>query len=116
MFISVEDISTKLSDLTSCSDDLLRRYEILNSDLTVSKNCNRLLTEKFFQLERNVVSNIQYHLRESLEINPVPASISDDFLENSVCSPVNPLRKSNVILPSYFGNLRKLLSANVDVT
>ena len=30
--------------------------------------------------------------------------------------PVNTLRKSNVILWSYFGNLRKLLSANVDVT
>ena len=30
--------------------------------------------------------------------------------------PANKLRKSNVILGLYFGNLRKLLSANVDVT
>ena len=36
-------------------------------------------------MERNAVSNAQYHRRESLEINPVPASISDDVLENSVC-------------------------------
>ena len=43
--ISVEDISSKLSDLTSRYDDFLRQYEILNSELTVSKNCNRLLTE-----------------------------------------------------------------------
>ena len=43
--ISVEDISSKLSDLTSHYDDFLRQYEILNSELTVSKNCNRLLTE-----------------------------------------------------------------------
>ena len=28
----------------------------------------------------------------------------------------NILRKSNVIIRLYFGNLRKLLSANVDVT
>ena len=28
----------------------------------------------------------------------------------------NKLRKSNVILRFYFGNLRKLLSANVDGT
>ena len=44
--ISVEDISSKLSDLTSCFDDFLRRYEILNSELTVNKNCNSLLTER----------------------------------------------------------------------
>ena len=30
--------------------------------------------------------------------------------------PANTLRKSIVILQLYFGNLRKLLSANVDVT
>ena len=82
--ISVEDISSKLSDLTSLFDDFLRRYEIFNSELTVRKNFNRLLTERIVQLERNAVSNAQYHRHESLEINPVPASIGDDDLENSV--------------------------------
>ena len=43
---SVENISSKLIDLTSRSDDFLRRYEILNSELTVSKNCNSLLNWK----------------------------------------------------------------------
>ena len=33
--ISAEDISSKLSDLTSRFDDLLRLYEILNSELSV---------------------------------------------------------------------------------
>ena len=84
--INVEDIYSKLSDLTSRFDDFLRRYEILNSELTVSKNCNRLLTERIVQLERNAVSNAQYHRRESLEINPVPASIGHDVFENNVCS------------------------------
>ena len=77
--------SLKLSDLASRFDDLLRQYKILNSELSVSKNCNRLQTERFVNLERNAVSNAQYHRRESLEINPVPASIGDDVLENSVC-------------------------------
>ena len=36
--ISVEDLSSKLSDLTSRFNDFLRRYEILSSELTVSKN------------------------------------------------------------------------------
>ena len=33
--ISAKDISSKLSDLTSRFDDLLRLYEILNSELSV---------------------------------------------------------------------------------
>ena len=70
---------------TSRFDDFLRRYEVLSSELTISKNCNRLLGERIVQLERNAVNNAQYHRRESLEINPVPASIGDDVLESSVC-------------------------------
>ena len=34
----------------------------------------------------------------------------------SYTNPANTLRKPKVILPLYFGNLRKLLSAKVDVT
>ena len=83
--ISVEDISSKLSDLTSRFDDFLRRYEILSSELTVSKNCNPFLNEKIVQLERNAINSAQYHHCESLEINPVPATIGDDVLESSIC-------------------------------
>ena len=35
-------------------------------------------------MERNVFNNARYHRRELLEINPVPISDSDDFLESSV--------------------------------
>ena len=83
--ISVEDISSKLSDLTSRFNDLLRQYEILSSELTVSKNCNCLLSERIVQLERNAVNNAQYYLHESLEINSVSASIGDDVLGSSIC-------------------------------
>ena len=50
--ISVEDISSKLPDLSSRFDDFLRRYQILCSELTVSRNCDRLLNERVVQLER----------------------------------------------------------------
>ena len=83
--ISVEGISSKLSDLASRFDGFLRRYEVLSSELTISKNCNRLLSERIVQLERNAVNIAQYPQQESLEINPVPASIGDDVLESSVC-------------------------------
>ena len=54
---SAEDISFKLSDLTSHIDDFLRRYEIPFSELSVTKNCNYLLNERIVQLERNAVNN-----------------------------------------------------------
>ena len=44
--LSVEDISSKLANLTTRSDDFSRRFEILSSELAVSKNCNRYLSER----------------------------------------------------------------------
>ena len=49
--VSVEDIPSKLSDLTSCFDDFLIRHEILSSKLTVIKNCKCLLSERIVQLQ-----------------------------------------------------------------
>ena len=67
--ISVENISSKLSDLTSRFDDSLRQYENLNSELAVSKNCNHLLTERIVQLERNAVSNIIANIINIIAVN-----------------------------------------------
>ena len=83
--ITVDDISSKLSDLSNRFDDFLRRFEVVSSDLAIARNCNKLLTERVVQLERNAVTNAQYHRRESVEVNPVPPSISDEELEVSIC-------------------------------
>ena len=58
---------------------------MVNSNLLVSKRYKELLLERIAQLERNNLSNAQYHRIETLEINPVPSGISDDVLEQSVC-------------------------------
>ena len=55
--ITVEDITSKLSDLSNRFDDFLRRFEVFSSDLAITRNCNRLLTERFLQLKRNSVTN-----------------------------------------------------------
>ena len=86
--MSIDDISSKLANLilkSSRFDDFTRRFEILSSELAFSKNCNRLLSKRIIQLERNAVSNIQYHLGESIEVNPAPASISNEELEENIC-------------------------------
>ena len=59
--MSIEDISSKLVNLTTRFDEFTRRFEILSSELAVSKNCNRLLSERIIQLERKAVSNTQHH-------------------------------------------------------
>ena len=85
--MSIEDISSKVANLTTRFDDFSRRFEILSSELAVSKNCNRLLSERIIQLEleRNAVNNAQYHRHESIEVSPVPASIDNEGLEDSIC-------------------------------
>ena len=64
--ITVNELTSKISDLKSRFDDFLRRFEVVSSDLAIKRNCNRLLTEIVVQLERNVVTNAQYHRRESV--------------------------------------------------
>ena len=50
----------------------LGRLEVVSSGLAITRNCNRLLTKRVVQLERNAVTNAQYHWQELVEVNPVP--------------------------------------------
>ena len=61
--MSIEDISSKLANLTTRFDHFSRRFQILSSGLDVLKNCNRLLSERIIQPERNAINNAQYHRR-----------------------------------------------------
>ena len=38
--LSIEDISSKLANLTTRLDDFSGRFEILSTEIAVSKNCN----------------------------------------------------------------------------
>ena len=58
---------------------------MVNSNLSITRNCNDLLLERITQLERNNINNAQNDRRVTLEINPVPCDITDDVLEQSVC-------------------------------
>ena len=55
--ITVDDISSKLSDLSNRFDDFLRRFEVVSSDLAIRSN--RLLTERVVQLQKNAVTKAQ---------------------------------------------------------
>lgn len=86
--ITVDDISAKLSELSNRFDNLLRRFEVLSSDLAITKKLQQIrenypiiqisgylrvtelserviqLAERVIQLESNAVTNAQYHRQE----------------------------------------------------
>ena len=97
--MSTEDIFSKLTNLTTQFDDFSRRFEILSSELAVSKTCKHHLSEEIIQLEINTVNNAQYHRRESTEVSPFPASISDEELEDTICKALS--LTSHELIPDY---------------
>ena len=78
-------INVKFSELNDRFNDFEAKYEMVNSNLLITRRCNDLLVERITQLERNNLNNAQYTRKEILEINPVPSDIADDVLEQSVC-------------------------------
>ena len=62
--VKLSDITDRLKELTDKFDNFSKKYEELKSDLVVTKKCNSLLYSRIVQLEKNAVSNAQYHRRE----------------------------------------------------
>ena len=79
------DINVKYSELNDRFNDFEAIYEMVNSNLLITRHCNDLLVGRITQLEHNNLNNAQHTRRETLEINPVSSDIADDVLEQSVC-------------------------------
>ena len=72
LLLSFSDIMDQLNVLNSRFQDFVKKYDKINSELLISKNCNSLLLKRVTDLERNALNNAQYIRRETIEINPVP--------------------------------------------
>ena len=81
----VKDINAKLTDLSDRFNEFTSKYDKVYSELQQCKSYNSRLLTRIIQLERNAVTNSQYSRRETIELNPVPAEIHEDVLENSIC-------------------------------
>ena len=81
----VNDINAKLTDLSDRFNEFTSKYGKVYSELQQCKSYSSHLLTKIFQLERNAVTNSQYSRREAIELNPVPAKIHEDVLEDSIC-------------------------------
>ena len=107
---SIEEISSKLANLTPRFYYFCRRFEILSSELAVSKNCSRLLSERIIQLERNAAKNAQYHRHELL--NSVPSKISDKELEGNICKALS--LTGHVVIPYDLQACHRLKKGDYD--
>ena len=63
------NINVKFSELNDCFNDFKAKYEMVNSNLSITRRCNDLLLGRITQLECNNLNNTQYTRRETLEIN-----------------------------------------------
>ena len=88
------DINAKFSELNDHFNDFQAKYEIVNSNLSISRCCNDLLIDRITQLECLNLNNTQYNRRETLEINLVPSHIASDVLEQSRCQVLSLTRIS----------------------
>ena len=59
-------------------------FEKLQSELTVAKQENSVLSERLVSMERQFWANAQYSRRECLDLVGVPHSVSDGGLEKKV--------------------------------
>ena len=81
----VNNINVKLTDLSERFNEFTSKYDKVYSELQQCKSYNSHLLMRIIQLERNTVTNSQYSRRETIELNPVPAEIHEDVLEDSIC-------------------------------
>ena len=81
----VNDINAKLTDLSDRFNEFTSKYDKVYSELQQCKSYNSLLLTSLIQLECNAVTNSQYSSQETTELNPVPADIHEDVLEDSIC-------------------------------
>ena len=61
------------------------KYDKVYFELQQCKSYNSHLHTRIIQLEHNTVTSSQYSRQETIELNPVPAEIHEDVLEDSIC-------------------------------
>ena len=92
----VNDINVKLINLSEMFNKFTSKYGKVYSELQQCKSFTSHLLTRIIQLEHNAVTNSQYSRRETIELNPVPAEIHEDVLEESICK-VLSLTAVNVV-------------------
>ena len=65
-------------------NEFTSKYDNVYSESQHCKSYNSHLLTRIIQLERNAATNSQYSRQETIELNPVPAEIHEDALEDNI--------------------------------
>ena len=74
------------SDLVAELRKMREGFDQMKSDMSVTKKVNTLLSERLQTIEKQCWANAQYSRRECLEISGIPSSVSDNDLQDVVCT------------------------------
>ena len=98
----VNDVNVKLTCLKSLMSSHQKVWHgKVYSELEQCKSFNSYLLTRIIQLEHNAVSNSHYSRKETIELNPVPAEIHEDVLEESFCKALS-LTGFNIVLEDLY--------------
>ena len=91
------DLNAKLTNLCDRFNEFTSKYDKVYSELQQCKSYNSHLLTRIIQLVHNAVTDSQYSRQETIKLNPVPAEIDEDVLEDSICKTMS-LTGVNVVL------------------
>ena len=80
LFKSQEQTNTTIASLTAEIKRLNENFQKLESDVSVVKNVNNILSKQMSSIQRQCWKNAQYSRREFFELVGLPSSIEDKDL------------------------------------
>ena len=83
---SQEQTNTTIASLTAEIKRLNENFQKLESDVSVVKNVNNILSKQTSSIERQCWKNAQYSRRECVEVVGLPSSIEDKDLQTKCFS------------------------------
>ena len=80
-----EQANTTIVSLTAEFKRLNGNFQKLESDVSIVKNVNNILSKQMPSIEKQCWKNSQHSRRECVEVVGLPSSIEDKDLEPTVC-------------------------------
>ena len=84
MFFEIQAENIALKELHDKIDEIKFKFDQLHSELEVSRQANKILSDKIKDLEKRCGKSKQYSRRECLEIAGIPKSVDHKDLEKQV--------------------------------
>ena len=79
------NLGSEIATLTTEVRNLLDHSKTLEADVAIVRNVNNRLVERVVSIERQCWENVQYSMKDTLEMVEIPMFFRDNALEQNVC-------------------------------